>query len=519
VPGQVRSWRLAAVLFALFVVAGYDLTQRRALDGRRGFPLDDSWIHLQFARQLARGDGLSYNDGEWVNGSTAPLWTALVSLARGPRWLPLWAKMLGVALFAVAIVLVFQLGLLYGLRPPWAFFTTLLVSLTSWMSWSALSGMEIALFLVLSLGALLLQVKEIRDPSRLPLALPIAAAAYFARPESALLFGVLAAEQWFRAASNPMHRRRVAAGLLGAMLILAPLLATFWLKTGNVLPTTFLVKTGAGPAAPLSKHLLTVVGIFLHPLPWMVLFVGGGIVEILRRRRQAWAPALWLVGLPVCYAWVSRSDSAVVGNFGRYYFPLIPVVCLVGVLGLHRAAEAAARQIRRERVRSLALFALLALVLFPTARNAVRGSRFYARNVVDVERSDGDMARWLAPRLPADAILAVHDVGLVKFMLPNRLIDFAGIITPEVAIRKRQAVGPADPYGENEARRFLEEQKPDYLIFWENWLPRVGRAPGFEILHRIEVPANITMGGPVLTLYSTPWTRFPLRVLEGDLPP
>ena len=46
--------------------------------GAAGFPLDDSWIHLQFARNLAAGAGFSYNPGTPVAGSTAPLWTLLL---------------------------------------------------------------------------------------------------------------------------------------------------------------------------------------------------------------------------------------------------------------------------------------------------------------------------------------------------------------------------------------------------------------------------------------------------------
>src|SRR5262249_60894756 len=43
--------------------------------GLSSFPLDDSWIHLQFARNLAEGRGFVYNTGTPVAGSTAPLWT------------------------------------------------------------------------------------------------------------------------------------------------------------------------------------------------------------------------------------------------------------------------------------------------------------------------------------------------------------------------------------------------------------------------------------------------------------
>ncbi|NJL26429.1 MAG: hypothetical protein HC897_00450, partial [Thermoanaerobaculia bacterium] len=70
------------------------------LSGRLGFPLDDSWIHVQFARNLAHGNGLSYNPGTLSTASTAPLWTALLSLAFLFRIDPLiWAKLLGAAFY------------------------------------------------------------------------------------------------------------------------------------------------------------------------------------------------------------------------------------------------------------------------------------------------------------------------------------------------------------------------------------------------------------------------------------
>ena len=47
-----------------------------------GFPLDDAWIHLAYARSFLEGDGISYNPGDWETGFSSPLWVLfLTSLA------------------------------------------------------------------------------------------------------------------------------------------------------------------------------------------------------------------------------------------------------------------------------------------------------------------------------------------------------------------------------------------------------------------------------------------------------
>jgi len=70
---------LVVALAALLPLVVFVLTERR-LAGAPGFPLDDSWIHLHFARNIAEGAGFAYNPGAPVAGSTAPLWTLLLAL-------------------------------------------------------------------------------------------------------------------------------------------------------------------------------------------------------------------------------------------------------------------------------------------------------------------------------------------------------------------------------------------------------------------------------------------------------
>src|SRR6185436_21155933 len=86
---------LVVVLAACLPLIVFVLTERR-LAGVPGFPLDDSWIHLHFARNLAEGAGFSYNPGVPVAGSTAPLWTLLLAL--------------GVAVFGASVTVVKTIG-------------------------------------------------------------------------------------------------------------------------------------------------------------------------------------------------------------------------------------------------------------------------------------------------------------------------------------------------------------------------------------------------------------------------
>src|SRR3989475_12026708 len=71
------------VLLAAALPLAVLLLRERLIAGSAGFPLDDSWIHLHFARNIAAGAGFAYNPGVPVAGSTAPLWTLL--LAAGAR--------------------------------------------------------------------------------------------------------------------------------------------------------------------------------------------------------------------------------------------------------------------------------------------------------------------------------------------------------------------------------------------------------------------------------------------------
>src|SRR5579864_9676452 len=178
------------------------------LGGGLGWPLDDSWIHLQFARNLAAGRGLTYNGGELVTGSTAPLWTALLALLAYLPGSPLaWAQLAGALLYVASIDATWRLARELDLSPGLAALAAGLTVGTGWMVWSALSGMEIPLFVLLSAWGMVLHLREraadLADPRTAPERAAPARAAPAAPVDSGVGSGGAAATTGSAAATTP----------------------------------------------------------------------------------------------------------------------------------------------------------------------------------------------------------------------------------------------------------------------------------------------------------------------------
>lgn len=503
--------------------------------GHPGLPLDDSWIHLQFAHELSRGAGLSYQDGVLMPGSTAPLWTALLSLGfLLPAHPVVWPWLLGVACFLATVAgsdrLAGELGCGTGTRR----LAAVLVATSHWLVWSALAGMEINLFAALGIWGMVHHQRERRDPRRLPRSLPLLAAAALARPEGYLLFALAMFDRWLRPADDgaddgALRRGFVLPGkawftaLAAAGLMLLPVLIFYRLFGGSFLPTTFSVKAAA-PAdlLPNVLYLRTVLSILFTSQPFMLLLAGVGILRLLagfvdrgvdrgvdRResRDHSALPAFWLLGLPLAYSFLTPENGPLaVGNFGRYYFPLLPVVVVLGVYGLEPLYRRLPEFLRSGPALALGLFVLFA----PQIQGLLVGPLRFTQTVANVEDSDVAAARWLADRLPPDALLAVQDIGALKFHLPNPVLDLAGLVNPEILPVLRE--GP-DSW-EDRLLLYLEEKRPDYLVVFPRFYPRLVQSPGFEPVQVFRVRDNVTMAGDELVVFKTPWCKAHLAPLD-----
>ena len=69
---------LILLLAGLAAVGGFLFASSRVHGP--GFPLDDAWIHMTYARNLGQSGEWAFVPGKPSGGSTAPLWTGLLAV-------------------------------------------------------------------------------------------------------------------------------------------------------------------------------------------------------------------------------------------------------------------------------------------------------------------------------------------------------------------------------------------------------------------------------------------------------
>jgi len=477
------------VLLAAALPLALLLVRERVIAGSAGFPLDDSWIHLHFARNLAEGAGFAYNPGVPVAGSTAPLWTLL--LAAGARVAGaslVMVKTLGVAGALAAALVLRRAALAWGASAPAALVAAVALVWSGPFAWGALSGMEVTLAALLVAAALLALARD-----HLVLTAVAGGLATLARPEAVVLLPFLAL------ARRPTPRRLAlfAAIVVAALL---PFVAFCWATTGTPLPSTAAAKVEGGLLGRLIglreparvTWLERPLAFGLDWLEWLtrthpLLPLALAAIALAWRRRGR---ALGMVGLvllahPLAMAVLAPYRGPGFQE-GRYSIHLLPV----GLLLLASAWSDIAPAYGGARAASLVRVVYLAVALVTLAPAADR----YAWGVQNINAMQVHLGRWVDAHLPRSATLAVNDIGAIAYFSRRPVIDLMGLVTPEIRPYRRA--------GEAGVLRFVAERCPDFVIVFPTWFPELtARRELLTPIYQVRLERNEVSGGPEMVVY------------------
>lgn len=491
-PYDVLTVALAFIMVLLYTaVAG------------QGFPLDDSWIHQSYGRNLAQAGEWAFIAGIPSAASTSPLYTVILSVgyALGVDHF-LWTHGIGALALAAAGVLASRLA--ERIPTGWKYTAPLtgIVTVTAWhLVWAATSGMETMLFAAFTLLLILLAWREtsadVTHVARRGAIFGAATALTVSlRPEGALLAGLLGLTVLL------LHGRtglRWAVGAAAAFAIcIAPYLLLNLSLTGGLLPNTSAAKQAE------YRPLLTEMGVPLIFLNFFGAVIAGGQTALLpgaafyaarispRVPRAHLAlylvPLVWFFALLLIYS----ALLPLYKQHGRYVIPALPALLVIGVCGTVMLIRTLSRQrIGRIFAAVLAISAAAISLTF----SLVLGPITLRQDVSLINEEMVAAAHWLNANLPPESgLLALHDIGAVGYFAPRPMLDTAGLVTPDII----PLLGDSDAMW-----AFMESHNAAYALFLPDQIPS-GDTRDPRLCHLYSRPGT-TRHMHVMSLYRIQW--------------
>jgi hypothetical protein len=444
---------------------------------------DDPFITFRYVDNVRAGLGFVYNPGERVLSTTTPLYT-LVLAGLGYIWpdLPYLSNLISALSLAIGGWFLYLLGQGWGEAFAGVVAATLFpffpLMIRTW-------GAETCFYIMLILGAFVLHTVE--KPCW---AMVLAALATLTRADGILVAVVLTVDSLFA------HRRISLQPLFVFGLVCAPWYLFSWFYFGSTFPVTLAAKQQQGQMAiseSFAQGFLRLLGNYAHGLYWLhgilILF---GIGYAFFRARRWFLLFAWGVLYFISYTLLG------VTRYYWYYAPLIPVLLVAAGLGV-AAIRHMLPSLADRRWGMGFLVVLLLLLLWVQGR----GMWSLYHHPDQRARIYTAVGLWLAENSPPNATVGLLEVGIIGYYAGRHIIDFAGLIQPDVA----QQLSHETTY-QDAAIWAIDTYRPDYLALNPQWFPLIMNQYVAQNCEEVQSFAGGTYGYKgEMVIYECHWTE------------
>ena len=404
--------------------------------------IDDAYITVHYAQNLAAGHGWVWNEGSApTDGTTAPLWTVVLSVV---LWLHLPLVESALMLNAICYAAFAALACLLASRVGgWVSAGICLLGMIAFSNiLPSCAGMETTLYLVLLVGSFLLWHARRYGP-----ALLVAGLLPLVRGDGALLLAVLGIEA--------IIERRVRDLWPTALLALIPIASwevfSIW-EFHSLLPNSFLAKHATSAGVGGKVTLLSFLTALYPGESAVYLWLAGGIGAAAGRKIPVVrAMAIWMAAYIVFYA-----RFAQVPQQSWYVAPAWWMLPILTALGVGLTIRDASTDVTIRRL-VWAIPAAALLVGFLAAPPLLRAALQDGPLLLSTNRQ---AAAYLAAR--PRGLVAAAEVGTIGTYSHDPVVDILGLVSPEVVphlVRR--------DYG-----WIIRRDRPRYVFLWT--MPRIG---------------------------------------------
>lgn len=473
--------------------------------GNPGFTLDDSWIHLQFARNIYEGTPWEYSPGSPSTGSTSPLWSVLLSVLfyfSSDTITIVWGVMLISTVFFIACsYLVGHIIRTYTGSVPWGVVGILGFVIIPRNTWLMLSGMETPLFMVILLFSIyLLDRTDVKSDLLLGI---VAGLAYLSRPEGVLVAVLLIPLRFLMLGfKRQVDRKRILTLFLSAvfaLLIVAPWILHCLNVTGYPLPDTFYAKVHT----PTEFEL----GVwdnwwfyFVKEMYFLIFGISAGAFLILKGKPFPWILA---VALTIIYR-LSTPYAALINN-ARYLVPIFDLFLIAAIVFTAWLIETTFVRVMKMRdvieTRYLSVIIVTLLLVIPLIPTYVNQATYFTKSVRTINDLQVGLGTWLAENTPEDAIFATHDAGAIRYISGRRMVDLAGLLSPDIIHGNMTRT---------ETLSYLRQLGCNYFVYFDDlfrsWTYYL-RWNAYEQLYTVHIPPEIyaSAGRDTMSVYRIYW--------------
>ena len=497
---NINSWRgswdkrLAIFVLPLIILVFYITAA-----GHFSYTPDDTYIYLQFAKNVIHGNGISFNAGEPVYGVTGMLWLFLISAGGSVGVnLLLAAKALDLFLASMALVVFFFLAFEIMRDAILSLFATLVFSMNVWyMRWAG-TGMDTSLAVLLLLATVWFCLRN-----EYFLSVVFGALTFLVRPEAALLLPLILIDVYM----NSFQKKRALQFMLSLALIWFALLLPWELYAyhtfGSILPLTMLAKSGAvfdpkdawATLIKIGKTLSLSDGVTGILLVFSVLFhllrtkpdlpTAGEKAEGFYYFRQGFVPLGWTILLIQIYAATSTNTVS------RYLVMCSPFIIIFAFTFFYRFVAGPLGN-------AIAYSAIVAITAIVLLQNQMVYTVLVKPGIEafeeGMESSLIPMGKWFASNSPADAVVFAPDIGAVGYYSDRRICDASGLITPAMLRYVREGYSIDRIISEHLYRKVCHA---NYLIHRSRQLRELEHTPGLTALFsKVFVQADLTSPKP-----------------------
>jgi hypothetical protein len=453
---------------------------------------DDTYVYLQYGRNIARGEGISFNAGSPSYGVSGPLWAILIAggvkLSLDPY---IVAKTLDIVLASLALMAVLAFAFVVIRDRLYAIIAALIFSFDAWfLRWTG-SGTETSLAVLLTMLSLWYAYKKEHVTSSL-----VAGLLTLVRPEGVFLFLAVQID----AVLNRRSRMSAIRVVVGSVVLYAMVVGTWlgfaYLHFGTLLPNQMQnAPLGGSSWSTMLRNIFATAEIIGSTQLLLVLFLAVGMLVTIRKFgwnvvREECFPLLWAFAVPLWYVIFNIE----VGS--RQLLLVLPVIVVYGLWGLKRLEIAALVSPRR------GFIILLIVAGVSLAQNQVVYRVWVLPQMNNFELGVNEclkpLAYWLRTNTPAGTTVLAPQAGVIGYVSERNVFDASGAIDPDV----RRAFGSESYDTGMREKKYDVAIQPGYVIDCSPTPERLVAATMDPVMTRIFPGLGITKPGLMYyTLY------------------